>query len=62
MKIPKVVIKGKHEYIFEKKYPSHFLYRDKLTGTTTCFKEFDLVRIKQKVKPTITKWERDEDK
>lgn len=52
MKIPKVVKKDNREYIFVKKYPNHFMYRDVKLGTNTCFLRHDLGLLKEMMKPS----------
>lgn len=62
MKIPKVISKGKHVYIIEQEYPNFILYKNMMTGVKECFHIGDLVRIEQKVRPSVNKWEREERK
>ena len=57
MRIPKVIDKDNHQYIFVKEYPNFILYKDMLTGAKECFKLTDLVEIKGE-KVSRTKWER----
>lgn len=54
MKIPKIISKNNHEYIFMKQYPNFVLYRDWLTGTNECFTYHELGLIK----PIDEKWTR----
>ena len=56
MKIPKIISKNGHEYIFVKEYPNFILYEDMLTGVREAFQRYDLGLVKEKVKPgTILK-------
>lgn len=56
MKIPKIISKNGHEYIFVKEYPNFILYEDMTTGTKEAFQRYDLGLVKEKVKPgTILK-------
>lgn len=50
MKIPKVISKNGHEYIFVKEYPSFVKYEDMLIGTTECFSRHELGLIKKRPK------------
>lgn len=59
MRIPKVIDKNNHQYIFVKEYPNFFLYKDMLTGVKECFKLTDIVQIKQYKPFGICKWEKD---
>lgn len=47
MKIPKVISKNNHEYIFVKEYPNFILYKDLLTGVKECFTPYQLGLIKE---------------
>lgn len=48
MKIPKIIRKNEHEYIFEKKCNNNlFLYRDMKYGYKTYFSKYDLGLIKK---------------
>lgn len=47
MKIPKIVSKENHEYIFEKEYPNFILYKDMLIGTNRCFSRQELGLLKK---------------
>ena len=42
MKIPKIFKKDRRKYIFEKKYPNFYLYKDTTTEVNRCFTKFDL--------------------
>lgn len=42
MKIPKIISKNGHEYIFVKEYKNFVLYKNMLTGVNECFSEYDL--------------------
>lgn len=43
MKIPKIISKKEHEYIFVKQCNENlFLYKDMLYGYTECFTKYDL--------------------
>ena len=56
MKIPKIISKNGHEYIFVKEYPNFILYEDMTAGTKEAFQRYDLGLVKEKVKPgTILK-------
>ena len=46
MKIPKIISKNNHEYIFKKQYPNYVLYVDLLTGVKECFSYHELGMIK----------------
>ena len=51
MKIPKVISKNNHEYIFVKQVNDKlYLYKDMLYGYNECFPIYDLVKIKHKRK------------
>lgn len=54
MKIPKIINKNGHEYIFVKEYPNFILYKDMLTGVKEAFQRYDLGLVKEKVKPGTT--------
>lgn len=51
MKIPKIISKNGHEYIFVKEYKNFIMYKDMLIGTTECFSRHELGTIKKQ--PTI---------
>ena len=51
MKIPKIISKNGHEYIFVKEYPNFILYKDMLTGVKETFQRYDLGLVKEMVKP-----------
>lgn len=51
MKIPKIISKNGHEYIFVKEYPNFILYQDMLTGAKETFQRYDLGLVKEMVKP-----------
>ena len=46
MKIPKIINKNNHKYIFKKQYPNYVLYVDLLTGVRECFTFHELGLIK----------------
>ena len=47
MKIPKIISKNGHEYIFIKKCNDKvYLYKDMIYGYTTCFDLYDLGLVK----------------
>ncbi len=50
MKIPKIISKNGHEYIFVKEYPSFVKYKDMLIGTMECFSRHELGLIKKQPK------------
>lgn len=52
MKIPKIISKNNHEYIFIKLYPNFVLYKDWITGVNECFTYHELGLIK----PIDGKW------
>lgn len=62
MRIPKVISKNNHEYIFEKQCNENmFLYREMLYGYKECFTKFDLDLIKKtpvvrKIKPEMDRY------
>lgn len=48
MKIPKIISKNNHEYIFVKQVNKNmFLYKDMLYGYNECFTKFDLGMVKE---------------
>ena len=51
MKIPKIINKNGHEYIFIKECPNFILYQDMLTGVKETFQKYDLGLVKEIVKP-----------
>jgi len=52
MKIPKVISKNNHEYIFEKQVNDNiFLYKEMLYGYKECFNKHDLGLIKEIIRP-----------
>lgn len=51
MKIPKIISKNNHEYIFVKEYPNFIMYEDMITHCKECFKYSDLGLIKEMIKP-----------
>lgn len=52
MKIPKIISKNGHEYIFVKEYPNFILYQDMITGVKETFQRYDLGLVKETVKPS----------
>nr|DAS24498.1 MAG TPA: hypothetical protein [Caudoviricetes sp.] len=57
MKIPKIISKNGHEYIFVKEYPNFILYQDMLTGVKETFQRYDLGLVKQVkiIRPNLRK-------
>ncbi len=51
MKIPKIISKNGHEYIFVKEYSNFILYKDMITGVKETFQRYDLGLVKEKVRP-----------
>lgn len=49
MRIPKVISRRGREYIFVKKYPSHYLYQEMIVGYRESFLPQDLVKLKNNV-------------
>lgn len=47
MKIPKIISKNGHEYIFVKEYPNFILYKDMITGVKETFQRYDLGLVKE---------------
>lgn len=58
MEIPKIIEKNEHIYIFEKRYPNYFLYKDMKTGVKECFHLFELIKSKNDRKEAGSRWER----
>ena len=62
MKIPKIISKNGHEYIFVKEYPNFILYKDMITGVKETFQRYDLGLVKEIIprpkfkNETKTKW------
>lgn len=54
MRIPRIISKNNHEYIFVKEYPNFIMYEDMITHCKECFKFQDLGLVKEVVKPTKT--------
>lgn len=55
MKIPKIISKNNHEYIFVKQVNKNmFLYKDMLYGYNECFTKFDLGMVKEIIEPPKT--------
>ena len=50
MKIPKIISKNGHEYIFVKVYKNLVLYKNMLTGANESFSEHELGLIKKQPK------------
>ena len=46
MKIPKIISKNGHEYIFVKEYPNFILYQDMVTWVKETFQKYDLGLVK----------------
>lgn len=51
MKIPKIISKNNHKYIFVKEYPNFVMYEDMITHCKECFKPQDLGLVREIVKP-----------
>lgn len=51
MRIPKIISKNDHEYIFVKEYPNFILYQDMITGVKETFQRYDLGLVKEIIKP-----------
>ena len=49
MRMPKVISKNKREYIFVKKYKSHYMDEDMITHCKECFLLQDLIKFKNNV-------------
>lgn len=47
MKIPKIISKNGHEYIFVKEYKNFIMYKDMIIGTNECFSKYDLGLIEK---------------
>jgi hypothetical protein len=55
MKIPKIISKNKHKYIFVKQINKNiFLYKDMQYGYNECFTRFDLGMVKEIIPPPRT--------
>lgn len=55
IKIPKIISKNNHEYIFVKQVNKNmFLYKDMLYGYNECFTKFDLGMVKEIIEPPKT--------
>ena len=52
MKIPKIISKNNHEYIYVKEYPNYIMYRDMITGIKEDFHRQELGLIKEMIKPS----------
>ncbi len=50
MKIPKIISKNNHEYIFVKEYPNFVLYEDMITHVKECFSRYELGHRTQQIK------------
>lgn len=48
MKIPKIISKNNHEYIFIEEYKNFILYQDMLTGAKECFLKYEIEKINKK--------------
>lgn len=46
MKIPKIISKNNHEYIFVKEYPNFIMYKDMITEVKETFQRYDLGLVK----------------
>lgn len=42
MKVPQIINKNNHKYIFEKEYPNFIMYKDTETEVKECFNKYDL--------------------
>lgn len=51
MKIPKIISKNNHEYIFIKEYPNYIMYEDMITHVKECFCRHELGLVKEMIKP-----------
>lgn len=49
MKIPKIISKNNHEYIFVKEYENFIMYEDMLTHIKECFNRQELGLIKEQI-------------
>ena len=55
MKIPKIISKNNHKYIFVKKINENmFLYKNIMHGYNECFTKFDLGMVKEIITPPRT--------
>lgn len=52
MKIPKIISKNNHEYIFVKEYKNYIMYEDMITHTKECFCWHELGMIKEMIPAT----------
>lgn len=52
MKIPTIIIKDNHEYIYVKEYPNFIMYKDMVTGVRECFCMHELGLVKEYIEPT----------
>ena len=50
-KIPKIISKKGHEYIFVKEYPNFIMYEDMVTKAKECFNRQELGLVKEIIKP-----------
>ena len=49
MKIPKIISKDNHEYIFVKEYKNFIMYEDMITHSKECFNRQELGLIKEQI-------------
>lgn len=52
MKIPKIISKNNHEYIFVKEYPNFIMYKDMITGVKQNFNRQELGLVKEMTEKT----------
>lgn len=52
MKIPKIISKNNHEYIFVKEYENFIMYEDMLTHIKECFNRQELGLVKESIEKT----------
>ena len=52
MKIPKIISKNNHEYIFVKEYKNFIMYEDMITHTKECFNRQELGLVKEQMERT----------
>lgn len=57
MRIPKIISKNNHEYIFVKEYPNFIMYEDMITGVKETFQRYDLGLVKSVkiIRPNLRK-------
>ncbi len=52
MRVPKIISKNNHEYIYEKEYTNFIMYKEMLTGAKECFNKHDLGLLKEQIPRT----------